>query len=71
MVTYRLEPSADGTRFTFEHTGFTGAGGWFMAWFLGRVRRRMLTEGLPAVLAGLGGDGASRAPAAGRPRAPR
>jgi uncharacterized protein YndB with AHSA1/START domain len=49
-VTYRLEPDADGTRFTYEHTGFTGVGGLFMSRLLGRVRRKMLTEGLPAVL---------------------
>jgi len=49
-VTYRLEPASDGTRFTFEHTGFTGVGGLFMSRLLGRVRRTMLTEGLPAVL---------------------
>ena len=49
-VTYRLEPAGDGTRFTFEHTGFTGVGGLFMSRLLGRVRRTMLTEGLPAVL---------------------
>jgi len=49
-VVYRLEPHADGTRFRFEHTGFTGIGGLFMAKLLGRVRTKMLTEGLPAVL---------------------
>jgi hypothetical protein len=49
-VTYRLEPHAGGTRFTYEHTGFTGVGGVFMAKLLGRVRRKMLTVGLPAVL---------------------
>jgi uncharacterized protein YndB with AHSA1/START domain len=53
-VSYRLEPTAGGgTRFSFEHTGFTGAGGFFMAKLLGRVRRKMLTVGLPAVLAQL------------------
>jgi uncharacterized protein YndB with AHSA1/START domain len=56
LVTYHLEPAGPGTRFTYEHTGFTGPGGWFMAQFLGRVRRKMLTEGLPAVLAGLSND---------------
>jgi uncharacterized protein YndB with AHSA1/START domain len=30
-VTYRLEPSPDGTRFSYQHTGFTGIGGAFMA----------------------------------------
>ena len=37
-------------RFTYEHTGFTGAGGFVMAKLLGRVRTKMLTVGLPAVL---------------------
>ena len=45
-----LEPRADGTRLTYEHTGFTGVGGLFMATLLGRVRTKMLTVGLPAVL---------------------
>ncbi len=49
-VTYWIEPRADGTRFTFEHTGFTGVGGFFMAKLLGAVRRKMLSAGLPAVL---------------------
>jgi uncharacterized protein YndB with AHSA1/START domain len=53
-VSYRLERTAGGgTRFTYEHTGFTGAGGFFMAKLLGRVRTKMLTVGLPAVLAQL------------------
>ena len=42
--------AGDGTRFTCEHTGFTGVGGLFMSRLLSRVRRTMLTEGLPAVL---------------------
>ena len=49
-VTYRVEPRAGDTRFTFEHTGFTGLGGFVMAMVLGAVRRKMLTVGLPAVL---------------------
>ncbi|GAB2551121.1 SRPBCC family protein [Nocardia heshunensis] len=49
-VTYRLEPLATGTRFTYDHTGFTGLGGWFLSTLLGSVRRKMLTVGLPAVL---------------------
>ena len=49
-VAYRLEAHGDGTRFTYEHTGFTGIGGLFMATLLGRVRTKMLTVGLPAVL---------------------
>ena len=57
VVTYRIEPSAAGTRFTFEHTGFTGLGGIFMATLLGAVRRKMLRVGLPHVLADLNEDG--------------
>jgi uncharacterized protein YndB with AHSA1/START domain len=54
-VAYRLEPTASGgTRLIYEHTGFTGVGGFFMAQLLGRVRRTMLRTGLPPVLADLG-----------------
>ncbi|WP_329069690.1 SRPBCC family protein [Amycolatopsis sp. NBC_01480] len=49
-VVYRLEPHAGGTRFTYDHTGFTGVGGFLMARLLGTVRRKMLRAGLPAVL---------------------
>jgi uncharacterized protein YndB with AHSA1/START domain len=49
-VTYRIEPQPDGTRFIFEHTGFTGLGGFFMAKILGAVRTKMLSVGLPALL---------------------
>lgn len=59
-VVYRLGPHAGGTRFTYEHTGFTGIGGVFMATLLGRVRRKMLSVGLPAVLDDLDDDGALR-----------
>jgi uncharacterized protein YndB with AHSA1/START domain len=57
FVTYRLEPVGDGTRFTCEHTGFTGVGGFMMAKLLGAVRRKMLTVGLPAVLDDLDDEG--------------
>lgn len=59
-VTYRLQPHADGTRFTYEHTGFTGIDGLIMAKLLGRVRRKMLTVGLPALLNDLDEDGTLR-----------
>ncbi len=50
-VTYRLTPlSGGGTRFSYDHLGFTGLSGIFMAKLLGHVRRKMLTVGLPAVL---------------------
>jgi uncharacterized protein YndB with AHSA1/START domain len=59
-VLYRLEPQADGTRFRYEHTGFTGLGGVVMAALLGHVRRKMLRTGLPAVLNDLDDNGALR-----------
>jgi len=49
-VTNRLEPHAGGTRFTWEHTGFTGIGGFVMSRVLDRVRRKMLDVGFPRVL---------------------
>jgi uncharacterized protein YndB with AHSA1/START domain len=49
-VVYGLEPHPGGTRFTYDHTGFTGVGGYFMARLLGRARRKMLSVGIPAVL---------------------
>jgi uncharacterized protein YndB with AHSA1/START domain len=59
-VLYRIEPQAGGTRFTYEHTGFTGIGGFFMAQLLGHVRRKMLDVGLPAVLSDLDDTGTLR-----------
>jgi len=60
QVVYRIEPNAGGTRFTYEHTGFTGVGGLFMAQLLGHVRRRMLSQGLPAVLDDIDDQGVLR-----------
>jgi uncharacterized protein YndB with AHSA1/START domain len=57
-VSYRLQEHGAGTRFAYEHAGFTGAGGFVMARLLGRVRRTMLDVGLPPVLASLAADGA-------------
>ncbi len=66
-VVYRVEPQAGGTRFTYEHTGFTGASGLFMAKLLGRVRRTMLSVGLPAVLDDLDDGAAPRPASTGKP----
>ena len=66
-VTYRIEPRDGGTRFTFEHTGLAGLGGFFMAKLLGRVRTKMLTVGLPAVLDDLDDNGVLRASSNLRP----
>jgi len=60
QVAYRLEPRADGTRFTYEHTGFRGVSGLFMSMLLGRVRTKMLSQGLPALLNDLADDGTLR-----------
>jgi len=68
-VLYRIEPHAGGTRFTYEHTGFTGVGGFFMAQLLGHVRRKMLTVGLPAVLDDLDDTGALRPGSTLKPKA--
>jgi uncharacterized protein YndB with AHSA1/START domain len=70
-VAYRLEPHAGGTRFSYEHTGFTGIGGLFMARLLGRVRGKMLSVGLPAVLNDLGDDGALRPASSLEPKSRR
>ena len=50
FVTYRLEPVTQGTRFTWEHTGFTGLQGMLMSKLLARVRGKMLSVGVPRVL---------------------
>jgi uncharacterized protein YndB with AHSA1/START domain len=50
VVTYLLDEIPGGTRFTWQHAGFRGIEGAFMSRLLERVRRRMLSEGLPRVL---------------------
>jgi uncharacterized protein YndB with AHSA1/START domain len=61
FVTYRIASPAHGTRFTFEHTGFTGIEGFIMAkLILGPVRRKMLDVGLPSVLNDMDEDGTLR-----------
>jgi uncharacterized protein YndB with AHSA1/START domain len=61
VVTNILEEIPGGTRLTWDHTGFHGIDGLFMSVLLGRVRRRMLSAGLPLVLADIGDDGKLRA----------
>ena len=60
MVTNRLEEIPGGTRLTRDHTGFRGIEGVFMARQLARVRRKMLSEGLPAALLDVDGYGQLR-----------
>ncbi len=70
QVAYRLEPRAHGTGFSYEHTGFTGVGGLFMSMLLGRVRTKMLNQGLPALLNDLADDGTLRPGSILKPRFP-
>ncbi|MEU1300729.1 SRPBCC family protein [Streptomyces shenzhenensis] len=67
-VAYRIEPHGTGTRFTYDHTGFTGAGGLLMTQILGHVRRKMLRVGLPAVLNDLDEAGKLRPGSTLRPK---
>ena len=71
QVRYQLEPIPGGTRFTYHHTGFTGIGGFAMAKMLGSIRTRMLTVGVPALLAELDETGALRPDATPLPERPR
>ncbi len=60
-VTYRLEPHAGGTRLTFQHTGFTGIGGFLLAkLMMGPGWKKMLSVLIPAVLNDVGEDGKLR-----------
>jgi uncharacterized protein YndB with AHSA1/START domain len=74
-VSYQLDPYGGGTRFTFDHTGFTGIGGFMVSRVLRRVRKKMLGVGLPAVLDELDDEGAlgprSAPPAKLHERGPR
>ena len=49
-VAYTLESIPTGNRCAWNHTGFTGPGGFAMSRLLGNVRRRMMDDGVPAVL---------------------
>jgi uncharacterized protein YndB with AHSA1/START domain len=51
IVTWRIDATAEGSRLTYDHTGFTGIDGIIMSKLvLGPIRRRMLRTGLPLVL---------------------
>jgi len=61
QVTYALAPHAGGTRLTFEHTGFTGVGGFILAkLMMGPGWKKMLGTAIPAVLADLDEEGKLR-----------
>jgi uncharacterized protein YndB with AHSA1/START domain len=58
QVTYRLEPDHSRTRFTFEHAGFRGLGGFLVAKLvLGPARKKMFDVGLPAALVAIDEEG--------------
>jgi uncharacterized protein YndB with AHSA1/START domain len=68
-VTYRLEPHAGGTRLTFQHTGFTGIGGFFLAkLMMGPGWKKMLSVLIPAVLNDVDDDGKLRPGSALKPK---
>jgi uncharacterized protein YndB with AHSA1/START domain len=51
QVSYLLEPHRGGTRFTFEHTGFTGIGGFLLAKLvMTPIRKKMFGVRISAVL---------------------
>jgi uncharacterized protein YndB with AHSA1/START domain len=70
VVTYRLEPHGGGTRFTFDHTGFTGIGGFVVSRVLASVRKKMLGVGLPALLNDVDDDGKLRPGSTLTPKSP-
>ena len=67
-VTYQLESHAGGTRFSYEHTGFTGPGGFVVKIVLSLVRRKMLRVGLTAVLADMDDEGRLRSTSTLKPK---
>ena len=69
VVTYRLEPHGGGTRFTFEHTGFTGVGGLLLSKaVMTPIRKTMFGVNLPALLADLDEEGKLRSGSTLRPQ---
>jgi uncharacterized protein YndB with AHSA1/START domain len=51
VVTFRLDPIAEGTRLRLEHKGMHGIRGVAMAWILSRGWKHKINQRLPAVLA--------------------
>jgi uncharacterized protein YndB with AHSA1/START domain len=69
LVTNSLEPHEVGTRLTWDHTGFTGVGGFVVSRVLNNVRRKMLDVGFPAVLNNLDDEGKLRSGSPLEPKA--
>lgn len=53
VVTFRLKPSAGGTRLRLEHKGMGGVRGIALAWVLSHGWRHKINQRLPAVLTGI------------------
>ena len=51
VVTFRLEPTAGGTRLTLEHTGLKGVRGLALAWVLSHGWARKINRRLSTLLA--------------------
>ena len=69
QVAYRLEPHGGGTRFTFEHTGFTGVGGFLLAKLvMPPIRRKMFGVRISAVLDEVDDEGTLRPQSTLEPR---
>lgn len=62
VVTFRLKPTAEGTRLHLEHKGFGGVRGKTLAWMLGRGWKRKIFVRLPGILgpAGLRAENLSK-----------
>jgi uncharacterized protein YndB with AHSA1/START domain len=69
IVAYELTSTLESaTTLVYEHTGFKGVGGILMSKLLARVRRKMLTKGLPPVLDDLTDAGTLRTDSLLRPK---
>ena len=53
VVTFRLEPSNNGTRLRLEHKGLGGVRGIALRWILSHGWRHKIDQRLPAVLTGI------------------
>lgn len=69
FVSWTLEPHAGGTRLRFEHTGFTGVGGFLLAHLvMGPGHRKQLGRVLPRLLADLDDAGQLRSGSSFEPK---
>ena len=54
VVTFTLEPTAEGTRLRLEHKGFQGVRGRALAWILCKGWNHKIQQRLPAILGRMG-----------------